>query len=88
MSPKEVGDGAWPYTQLTAALLFSILLFIPIVLAGLPGVTRTAITGLLTREEVLLIFFTGVPLVFTAFAVYRVAQFYGIFGDGDSREGL
>ncbi|GAA0533290.1 hypothetical protein GCM10008994_05060 [Halorubrum ejinorense] len=84
MSSREVGDNAWPYTQLTAALLFSILLFIPIVLAGLPGVARTAITGLLTREEVILIFFTAMPLVFTAFAVYRVAQFYGIFGDSDS----
>ena len=85
MSAPKFGDKSWPYTRLTAALLFSILLFIPIVLAGLPGVARTAITGLLTREEVILIFFTGMPLVFVAFAVYRVAQFYGIFGDSDSK---
>lgn len=85
MSSRKVGKNEWPYTQLTAALLFSIILFIPIVLAGLPGVARTAITGLLTREEVILIFFAGMPLVFTAFAVYRVAQFYGVFGDSDSK---
>ncbi|MGM0447446.1 MAG: hypothetical protein ACQERM_04220 [Methanobacteriota archaeon] len=83
MSSGEVGDKAWPYTQLMAALLFSILLFVPIVLAGLPGVARTPITGLFTREEILLLFFIGTPLVFTAFGVYRVAQFYGIFGDGE-----
>ncbi|SDF29673.1 hypothetical protein SAMN04488067_103121 [Halorubrum xinjiangense] len=84
MSSSKVGDTAWPYTQLTAALLFSILLFIPIVLAGLPGVARTPITGLFTREEVLLLFFIGMPLVFTVFAVYRVAQFYGIFGGSEA----
>ena len=85
MSSREVGDKAWPYTQLTAALLFSILLFVPIVLAGLPGVARTPITGLFTREEMLLLFFIGTPLVFAAFGVYRVAQYYGIFGDNESK---
>jgi hypothetical protein len=84
MASREAGEDLWPYTQLTAALLFSILLFIPIVLAGLPGVARTGITGLFTREEVILSFFIAVPLVFAAFAAYRVAQFYGIFGEGRS----
>jgi|AntRauTorcE11898_2_1112593.scaffolds.fasta_scaffold00278_29 hypothetical protein len=85
MSSREAGDNPWPYTQLTAALLFSILLFIPIVLAGLPGVPRTAITGLLTRSDLLLIFFIGIPLVFTGFAVYRIAQFYGVFRESDPK---
>lgn len=78
MSPPKSGDGSWPYTRLTAALLFSILLFIPIVLAGLPGVDRNAVTVLLTRGEVILIFFVATPIAFTVFAVVRVAQFYGI----------
>lgn len=82
---REYGDNSWPYTQLTAALLFSILLFIPIVLAGFPGVARNAITGLFTRGDLLLIFFIGMPIVFTVFAAYRVAQFYGILGDRKPR---
>ncbi|AZQ14239.1 hypothetical protein DOS48_05000 [Halorubrum sp. PV6] len=56
--------------------MFSTFLFIPIVLAGVPSVNRSAITGLFTREEVLLIFFIETPIVFSAFAVYRVGQFY------------
>jgi len=85
MSSTDVGDRTWPYTRLTAALMFSTLLFVPIVLAGLPGVNKNVITGLFTREEVLLIFFIGTPIVFTAFAAYRVGQFYGILGDSRSK---
>lgn len=65
--------------------MFSTLLFVPIVLAGLPGVSKNAITGLFTREEVLLLFFIGTPIVFSAFAAYRVGQFYGIIGASRSR---
>ncbi len=85
MASRVSGDNPWPYTQLTAALLFSILLFTPIVISGLPGVARNAITGLFTRGDLLLIFFIGMPIVFTVFAAYRVAQFYGIFGDRKPR---
>jgi hypothetical protein len=85
MSSTDSGDRIWPYTRLTAALMFSILLFVPIILAGLPSVSKNAITGLLTREEVLLIFFIATPIVFSAFAAYRVGQFYGILGDSRSK---
>ncbi|MEZ3163888.1 hypothetical protein ABNG03_03505 [Halorubrum sp. RMP-47] len=81
MSSIDADDKPWPYTRLTAALMFSILLLVPIVLAGLPGLNRNAITGLLTREEVILLFFILTPVVFTAFAAYRVVQFYA---DGES----
>lgn len=85
MAAPDRGDSSWPYTRLTAALLFSTLLFIPIVLAGLPGVSRNAITGLFTRGEVLLIFFIATPIVFTAFAAYRVAQFYRVIGEPNAK---
>ena len=82
MSAPKFGDKSWPYTRLTAALLFSILLFIPIVLSGLPSIDGNAVTVLLTRGEVILVFFIVTPIVFAIFAVVRVAQFYGI---GDTR---
>ncbi|WP_152420950.1 hypothetical protein [Halorubrum coriense] len=84
MSSTDGDDKPWPYTRLTAALMFSILLLVPIVLAGLPGLNRNAVTGLLTREEVILLFFISTPIVFIAFTAYRVAQFYGIMGDNES----
>ena len=75
----------WPYTRLTAALMFSTFLFIPIVLAGIPSVNKNAITGLFTREGVLLVFFIETPIVLSAFAAYRVGQIYGISGASRSR---
>lgn len=84
MSSTDDLDKAWPYTRLTAALMFSILLLVPIVLAGLPGLNRSAITGLVTREEVILLFFIATPIVFSAFAAYRVVQYYGIIGTAES----
>lgn len=69
-----------PYARITAAALCSVLLFIPILLAGLPAFTRAAFPGPLGREDAVLIFFVSVPLIFGAFGVYRVAQYRGLIG--------
>ena len=79
--PSANSDGRpLPYARITAAALCAILLFVAIVLAGLPAFTRAAFPGPLGREDAVLIFFVSVPLVFSAFAVYRVAQYKGLVG--------
>ncbi|MGB9986551.1 hypothetical protein [Salarchaeum japonicum] len=72
MAPFTIGPRT--YTRITAAALCSTLLFIPILLAGLPASGPGAFPGPLERGDAVLLFFVSVPVLFGLFAVYRVAQ--------------
>jgi hypothetical protein len=79
MSTPEHSTGLWPYTRMMAAALCSIMLFIPILLAGLPTFPFP-----ITRSTAIIAFFVGAPLLFSAYALYRVAQFHGFTNDDDT----
>lgn len=64
--------------RMIAALLTGVLLFVPVVLAGYPQFTRAQFPGPFTRIDAIVVFFVAVPLVFTALAAYRVAQYHGV----------
>lgn len=78
MASFETGDRTMSYARITAAALCAILLFVPILLAGLPGFSRAAFPVPFVRADAILVFFVSVPLVFGLFAVYRVAQYHGL----------
>ncbi|MFC6862727.1 hypothetical protein ACFQGE_04540 [Halomicroarcula sp. GCM10025817] len=68
--------------QLWAALLTGLLLLVPVVLAGYPLFQNDGFPGPYTRADAVLVFFVAVALLFTAFAVYEVARYHGVVGDG------
>lgn len=71
------------YGRLLAALAFAILLFVPILLAGLPMLPANAVFGPFVRSDAIVGFFAAVPVLFAAVAAYRVAQYYHLFGRSD-----
>jgi len=74
-----------PYGRLMAALSCAILLFVPIVLAGAPALSKSAVPGPYTRPDAVLAFFAAVPIVFTLFVVYKVAKYRGWIETGADR---
>lgn len=73
------------YGQLAAAVLTGLLLFVPLVLAIFPRFTRNGFPGPFVRTDAILVFFVGVPLIFTLLVAYRVAQYHGIIGSKEDR---
>lgn len=69
--------------RLLAALAFATLLFVPIVLAGLPALPRNGIFGPFVRSDAIVCSFAAVPVLFAAVTAYLVAQYYDLFGDAD-----
>jgi uncharacterized membrane protein HdeD (DUF308 family) len=67
---------------LWAALLTGLLLLVPVVLAGYPLFRNDGFPGPYTRADAVLVFFVAVALLFTALAVYEVARYHGVVGDG------
>ena len=69
-------------SQLWAALVTGLLLLVPIVLAGFPTFQNDGFPGSLTRADAVLVFFAAAAILFAALAVYEIARYYHVVGDG------